>query len=346
MKNIALICGGQSPEHEISIRSAKNILGHLDRAKYTVHLIGISKSGKWFSMDESALEDVIPEVGDQLKIVPGTADCFVTDKGALGKMAAIFPILHGPNGEDGAVQGLMQLLNLPFVGPGVLGASMSMDKDVAKKMLRYEGLKVADWVTVRKGEDVPTYAQLCGQLGEVLFVKPANMGSSVGVSRVSDETSWNAAIKEAFVYDDKVLVEVRLIGREIECAVKGNEHVTASGVGEVVSGDVYSYEQKYASGSSAKTVIPADVSETELKTLQSHAICAYKALECKGLSRVDSFLTASGDVYINEVNTMPGFTSISMYPSLWEQEGVSYTALLDELIELAIARGGIDQGLA
>lgn len=339
MKSVALICGGQSPEHEISIRSVKNVLRELDRSKYAIHVIGISKAGKWFLKEESALGAFISEEGDQVQIVPGSPDCFHTEKGSLGKIDVIFPILHGPNGEDGSIQGLFKLLNIPFVGSGILGSAMSMDKDVAKKMLKSEGLHVADWVLLRKGASVPSYAEVSEKLGAVLFVKPANMGSSVGVSRVSDANNWDKAIRIAFENDDKVLVESLITGREIECAVKGNQVVTASGVGEVVSGEVYSYDQKYASDSSAKTVIPAEVSETELEKLRTHAVRAYQALECKGLSRVDSFLTDSGEVYINEINTIPGFTSISMYPSLWEQAGVPYAVLLDELIALAMDNG-------
>lgn len=336
MKNLILICGGQSPEHEISIRSAKNILKALDRSKYSVQVIGISKSGGWYLIQEEKLSDEIDRQGEPLFIHPGQKNCFFTDQDSLGDVDVVFPILHGPNGEDGAIQGLLQLLKIPFVGPGVLGSAAAMDKDVAKKLLKEHGLNVADWVLIRKGEDIPSFDRTAEKLGTTMFVKPANMGSSVGVSRVTEASKWEGAIEEALRHDGKVLIETLIEGRELECAVKGNELVTTSGVGEVLSGDVYSYDQKYAESSSAKTIIPADVSKEELAKLKTCAVKAYEALECRGLSRVDAFLTPSGEVYINEVNTMPGFTSISMYPALWEQEGTSYSMLLDELIELAL----------
>ncbi len=339
MKNLVLICGGVSPEHEISLRSAKNVLKEIDRSKYNVHVVGISKSGKWLEMDEDSLGLTIPETGKSVSIKPGSKDCF-SGESAFGEIDVIFPILHGPNGEDGSVQGLLQVLDIPCVGPGVLGSSVSMDKEITKRLLNAEGILVADWILLRKGDNIPTYEEVAEKLGDILFVKPANMGSSVGVTRVSEAGEWSNAIDEAFLFDKKVLIEKCLVGRELECAVLGNDSPRASGVGEVQSGDVYSYDEKYADSSTAKTIIPADVTSDELMALKRTAINAYKALECTGLSRVDMFLEKSGNVLVNEINTMPGFTSISMYPKLWMNEGMSYTQLIDELIELAIANHG------
>lgn len=340
MQNLILLCGGNSPEHEISLRSTKNILAALNREKYSVQVIGISQKGKWFLLDETVLDERVPNQGIPVSVHPGEPDCFRTKDLSLGSVDVIFPILHGPNGEDGSIQGLLQLLDIPFVGPGVLSSSICMDKEVTKRLLREAGIKVADWVTLKSGNHVPDLAEVTNKLGDVVFVKPANMGSSVGVTRVSSQDEWEVAIKEAFLHDSKVLVEKCLTGRELECAVLGNESPNASGVGEVQSGDVYSYEKKYADSSSANIVIPAKVSDEELEALKTTAINSYKTLECKGLSRVDMFLDQSGNVLVNEVNTMPGFTSISMYPKLWESENLEYKELITELIELAITNHG------
>lgn len=338
MKNLVLICGGASPEHDISVRSAKNILSALDRTKYFVHLVGITRDGKWLTLDEEELQVSVPDQGNEIHIVPGDSDCFRTETGSIGKVDVVFPVLHGPNGEDGAIQGLLQMLKVPFVGPDLLGSSVSMDKDMAKRVLTQQGIKVAKWVLVRREDVAPSFEEIRNELGSIVFVKPANMGSSVGVNRVTSEKEWVRALKEALSFDRKVLVEEQLVGREIECAVLGNESPVASGVGEVKSGEVYTYEKKYADSSSAQTVIPADVSDDQLVRLREVALASYRALECLGLSRVDMFLTESDEIFVNEVNTMPGFTSISMYPKLWNEEGVSYSDLLDRLVDLGLEK--------
>lgn len=339
MKNILILCGGQSPEHEISIRSTKNILKALDSRKYAVSIIGISKEGQWKLVSEKELSDKITIQGKEVSIHPGTSDCFRVEGKGLRKFDIVFPILHGPNGEDGTIQGLIKLLGLPFVGSGVLGSATSMDKDTTKCLLRDAGLQVANWVLIRKGSSIPTYEKIARKLGSVVFVKPANMGSSVGVHRVESETEWKEAVQDALSFDSKVLVEEAVEGRELECAILGNEHPKASGVGEVQSGDFYSFEEKYLSGSSAEIVIPADIDAKYLPELKVVAIKAYQTLNCEGMSRVDMFLTKTGEILVNEVNAIPGFTNISMYPKLWEQEGLSYSDLLDEVIELGISRG-------
>lgn len=339
MINLLVLCGGQSPEHEISVRSTKNILGAIDQSKYQITLVGIAKNGSWRLLKEEDLEKEIVNQGISVAIQPGQDSCFSSEGDPLPKFDVVFPILHGPNGEDGTIQGLLSLLGIPFVGPGVLGSSVSMDKDVTKRLLRDAGLKVADWILVQRGNEIPAYKEVKKQFGSVVFVKPANMGSSVGVHRVTNEQEWKHAIDDALKYDRKVLVERSINGRELECAVLGNENPQATGVGEVQSGDFYSYDEKYASTSHAEIVIPAKVDEKYLSDLKRTAIDAYQALNCEGMSRVDMFLTDDGDILVNEVNTIPGFTSISMYPKLWEQEGLSYSKLIDRLIELAIERG-------
>lgn len=336
MQKVLILCGGQSPEHPISIRSCRNVLNAIDRSIYEVTLVGISQTGTWLLLDQEAIGDTIVDQGQLIVIRPGADEPLLCDGKSLGHFDAVFPVLHGPNGEDGSIQGLLQLLNLPFVGPGVLGSSVCMDKDTSKRLLRDAKLNVAPWLLLRKGESIPPYATVAKDLGEVVFVKPSNMGSSVGVHRVTSSREWQEAVDDAFIYDNKVLVEQSILGRELECAILGNNLPKASGVGEVKSGDFYSFDEKYAGNSDAEVIIPADLSESDLQRLRSTAVKAYQALGCKGMSRVDMFLTKDGGIYVNEINTIPGFTSISMYPKLWEQEGIHYAELISQLIQLAI----------
>jgi len=339
MNNLLILCGGQSPEHSISIRSTKNILAAIDRSKYSITLVGITQQGEWKLIEEDELSNEITDQGKQISIHPGQDQSLANGDQSLPSFDAAFPILHGPNGEDGTIQGLLKILKIPFVGPGPLSSSLCMDKDLCKRILRDVGITVANWQLLREGEEIPTYQEVASSLGSVLFVKPANMGSSVGVHRVSSEDEWEKAVKDAFLYDRKVIVEEQIIGRELECGVLGNNTPHASGVGEVQSGEFYSYEKKYESTSSAQTVIPAEIDPAHLPLLKETALKAYQAMDCEGMSRIDMFLTGEGIVFVNEINTIPGFTSISMYPKLWEQEGISYSDLIDRLIDLAIERG-------
>lgn len=336
MKHLLVLCGGQSPEHLISLRSCKNILGAIGQEKYKISLIGISQEGKWVLMDPTSIPAKVPNGGDEVYLRFGSKDPFTVNGESLGGFDAVFPVLHGPNGEDGTIQGLLRLLGIPFVGCDVLSSAVSMDKDMSKRLLRDSGINVAKWLFYRKGEAIPTFDEISKNLSEVVFVKPSNMGSSVGVHRVSSQSEWEYAMSDAFKYDRKVLVEECVDGRELECAVLGNDQPKASGLGEVKSGDFYSYEEKYDSSSNAEVVIPAPLEEEIGARLKQIALASYKALDCRGLTRVDMFLTPEGEVYVNEVNTIPGFTSISMYPKLWEQEGLSYSDLIDSLIEFAI----------
>jgi D-alanine-D-alanine ligase len=263
------------------------------------------------------------------------------------KIDVVFPIIHGPFGEDGTLQGLLSILGLPYVGPSCLGSSVGMDKDFTKRLLRDAGIAVAPWVLVWKHE-VPDYEAIVRQLRFPLFVKPANMGSSVGVSKAENLEELKAAVELAFRFDIKVLVEQGIKGREIETAVLGNvEDVQASGVGEIVmEKGFYDYESKYISADAAKVVIPAEnLSEKEVQTIRHTAIQAYRALGLEGLARLDVFLTAEGEVFVNEPNTLPGFTNISMYPKLWEAAGLNYSALIDRLLQLAVERHRRDGAL-
>lgn len=346
MRTIALMFGGKSPEHDISIRSARNIYGAIDKNTFQVVLLGVGRSGKWYEVQAAdfVVDDFeVDEKGSPLSLIPGVETGQLhrlADGTTLPNIEAVFLIIHGPNGEDGTIQGLLSQLNLPFTGPGVMASAIAMDKDVCKRLFLQAGLLSANAMVFQKHEmDSIDYAVVCNQLGSPVFIKPANMGSSVGVSKATDKAEFEKAVNLAFQFDTKILIEEMLVGRELECAVLGNELAAASGVGEVViTKGFYDYESKYINDD-AKTVIPAEnISESVLAKIQTIARQAYQVLGCEGLSRVDMFLTAEEDVYINEINTLPGFTSISMYPKLWEAAGLPYSQLIEELISLAIAR--------
>jgi D-alanine-D-alanine ligase len=316
--------GGQSAEHEVSLQSARNVIEAIDPKKYQVVLLGIDRAGRWhlesatrFLLDaEDPRRIRLGEGGEDVALVPGDRSDLIRlgGSGLEEPLDVIFPVLHGPLGEDGTVQGLLRLANIPFVGSGVLGSAVAMDKDVAKRLLRDSGIPVADWVSLRRRDPArPDFARLAERLGLPLFVKPANMGSSVGVHRVADEDAFEAALKDAFAYDRKVLVEEHIDGREIECAVLGNEAPLASVPGEM--------------------------------RVQDLAIRTFQALCCEGMARVDFFLQPGGRLLVNELNSIPGFTRISMYPKLWEATGLGYSALVDRLIELALERGAEESAL-
>lgn len=355
---VGIIFGGRSSEHEVSLQSAKNILDALDRERFEPVLIGIDKQGQWhLSQPDTFLlnaEDpariALHPSGTALAVLPGTeqAQLQPTDAGsALGQIDVVLPIVHGPLGEDGALQGLLRMANLPFVGSPVLGSAVAMDKDVTKRLLRDAGLQVAPWVCIRRHEaDTVDVDALIAALGLPLFVKPANQGSSVGVSKVKDADGFAEALRTALRYDHKVLVESAVVGREIECAVLGNERPQASVCGEVVLHDeFYAYDTKYINEDGAEVMVPAAIDAATQARIQQVALQAYQALECAGMARVDVFLTADGEIIINEVNTLPGFTRISMYPKLWGASGVDYTTLITRLIELALERHEADRGL-
>lgn len=338
---VGILFGGKSAEHEVSLRSAKSILDALDRGKYEPVLIGIAKDGKWKIVDEKLLPPgdalAIGVSSDETALVP-SSEGELSGPATAGRIDVVFPVLHGPFGEDGTVQGLLRLANVPFVGPGVLGSAVGMDKDVMKRLLRDAGIPNAKFLAFRSHEQV-SFETVWEALGLPIFVKPANLGSSVGVSKATDEASFHTAVEEAFRYDTKIIVEEAIIGREIECAVLGNEHPIASVPGEVIPyAEFYSYEAKYIDADGAGLEIPAKLDPETAKHVQDIAVRTFRTLACEGMGRVDCFLRDNGEILVNEINTIPGFTSISMYPKLWEVSGVGYAELIDRLIRLAIDR--------
>ncbi len=345
-QKIGIIFGGKSPEHEVSIVSARNIFNAIDTSRFDVLLIGIAQNGKWFLEQEDNLRDeacIIGKSKQQLAVVFGNEKqklILLDTQEYIEDVEAIFPITHGPNGEDGTLQGILTQLGIPFVGPGVLGSAVAMDKDFTKRILRDAGIGHAKGIVILKHEAHSiSYDTVTKELGDILFVKPCNMGSSVGVSKATNETEFKKAIDEAFKFDNKVLVEQAVTGRELECAVLGNEIIETSTVGEIImEKGFYDFENKYISDN-AKIFIPATgISEAQLHKIQSTVRKAYEVLGLEGLSRIDVFLTDNDEVIVNEPNTLPGFTSISMYPKLWEHSGLKYADLIHKLIQLAIER--------
>jgi D-alanine-D-alanine ligase len=312
---VGVIFGGRSGEHEVSLRSAESILKAIDRQKYDVVPITISHEGRWEPFTISA--DPLVERG----------------------VDVIFPILHGTYGEDGTVQGLFELANIPYVGAGVLGSAVGMDKDVMKRLLRDAGLPIVDyWMVLKRDLDSFLKARI-RSLPYPVFVKPANLGSSVGITKVHSAEELPAALQTAAEYDRKIVVEQGVTAHEIELSVLGNDDPIASVPGEIIPArEFYDYKAKYVDDDS-RLLIPAPLSEIQKDDAQRLAIAAFKVLECSGMARVDLFLeTPTGKFYVNEINTLPGFTSISMYPKMWEASGVPYPQLIDRLITLAIER--------
>jgi D-alanine-D-alanine ligase len=356
---VGILFGGKSAEHEVSLRSAKNVLQAIDTDKFEPVLVGIGKDGRWhYAADQAAISgdrDVqltAERDGDStVTLMPGSRDGALTATAgpdADASLDVVFPILHGPMGEDGSIQGFLELANLPYVGPGILGSAIGMDKDVMKRLLRDAGIAVADFEVVRTAALSPAEVEkLLQRLGLPLFVKPANMGSSVGVTKVNTAEDLLPAIADALRFDLKVLVERAIVGDEIECAVLGNDDPQASVIGRVIPTDgFYSYEAKYIDDKGAALEIPADISPEVSERARAVAIQVFNILSCEGMSRVDMFATKDGSIVVNEINTIPGFTKISMYPKLWEVSGLTYTDLITRLIELAIARFERRQKLA
>lgn len=353
--NVAILFGGRSAEHEVSLRSAKNVIDAIDKEKYNPILIGIDKFGRWLLNDSSRflLNSEDPKLiklnksSDRVALVPQSNGEIVNFSNPESKKTidVVFPILHGPFGEDGTVQGLLKLANVPFVGASVLGSSVGMDKDVMKRLLRDANIPIAKFLVFKDGDAID-FEEVVLELGLPFFVKPANLGSSVGINKVKDKRDFKKATAEAFQYDRKVLIEEYIKGREIECAVLGNDTPMASVPGEIMANDeFYSYEAKYIDANGAIIKVPAGLDEKTKEKIQEAAIKTFKVLSCEGLGRVDFFLKENGGIIVNEINTMPGFTSISMYPKLWEASGICYKDLIDKLIQLAIGRFEKEQKL-
>ncbi len=357
--NVAVLFGGKSAEHIISIQSAKNIVEGLDRNKYNPLLIGVDQQGIWnYIKEEQKLLKPASVFADSEKLtalhfVPGdkTQPIQAMDQAvAMPIIDVVIPIIHGPYGEDGSLQGLLKLANLPFVGASVLGSAVGMDKEVMKRLLRDAGIDTARYHSYTLGNKTSiNFTKIEEELGLPLFIKPANLGSSIGISKVSEAAQFDEAVALAFQYDRKIIIEEQIEGRELECAILGNDKVQASLLGEVLAVDkkhgFYSYQAKYFDADGAVIQIPADLTEAQIQQIQQIAIQTYTALCCEGLARVDVFLTKTGNLYVNEINTLPGFTNVSMYPKLWEASGISYAALLDQLIELAMERSTAENNL-
>lgn len=356
---VGILFGGKSAEHQISLLSAKSVIDAIDKNKYEVILIGINKSGEWFLHEDltrcllnadnakliqlkAAIEHValVPkEIGNPLVSLSGQVSYQPLD--------VVFPILHGTFGEDGTVQGLLKLANIPFVGAGVLGSAVGMDKDVMKRLLRDAGLPTAKFLAFSQDQrDDMQFDVIKNTLGLPFFVKPANLGSSVGISKVKSESEFDEKVDFAFQFDRKIMIEEFIPGREIECSVLGNEYPIASLPGELIpQHEFYSYEAKYLDENGALFEIPAKLPQEIIHQIQTLATKAYRVLCCEGMARVDLFLKTKGQVFINELNTIPGFTRISMYPKMWEASGLPYPQLIDRLIELALDRFKKEQNL-
>ncbi|PIZ04010.1 MAG: D-alanine--D-alanine ligase [Gammaproteobacteria bacterium CG_4_10_14_0_8_um_filter_38_16] len=335
--SILVLCGGQSTEHDISLLSAKNVIKQLDAKQYHVHVAKITHDGEWYYFDNAA--DYFSEARSHLMhLIPGQKNPFFVEGNAV-PIDCVFPVLHGTHGEDGTMQGLLELLQIPYVGADCLGSAITMDKDIAKQLLRDAKIPVVDWKLIRKTDALMAYSDIKKQLGDAVFIKPNSLGSSVGVKKAMNEMSFHAAIQDAFRYDEYVLVEKLIVGREIECSVLGNEKPAASLPGEIINHtEFYSFDAKYVDADSATVKTPADLSPALVLKIQALAVQAFQVLRCLGMARVDFFLTPEEKIYINEVNTIPGFTNISMYPKNWEASGLSHAALLDQLIALAMQR--------
>jgi D-alanine-D-alanine ligase len=310
---VAVIYGGRSGEHEVSLKSAESVMAAMDPERYEVRRFLITKDGAW---------------------QPGP---ILPEPGANPDIDVVFPVLHGTFGEDGTMQGLLELADLPYVGAGVLGSAAAMDKDVMKRLMRERGLPVVEYVVTHRGAS--DAIEICRLLPLPVFVKPANLGSSVGISKAKNCAELKAALEVAGQFDRKILVERGIIGRELECAVLGNANPAASIPCEILpSREFYDYEDKYTLGTS-QYVLPADLTPEQTREIQRLAIECYQACECEGMARVDCFLEeGTGKFLINEINTIPGFVSISMYPKMWEASGLPYPKLIDRLIELAFER--------
>ncbi len=319
---VAVIYGGRSGEHEVSLRSAESIMAAMDRDRYEILPVFIDKDGRWQRIDKDGR---------------GRPGAISPEPGSNPDIDVVFPVLHGTFGEDGTVQGLLELAGLAYVGAGVLGSAVSMDKEVTKRLLVERGLPVVEYMVVRRGQFHAE--EVCGNIPFPAFVKPANLGSSVGVSKVKTCEDLIVAVEFAAQFDRKILIERGIEGREFECSVLGNDDPIASVPCEILaSRDFYDYEDKYLLNQ-ARTVVPADITPEQTLEIQRLAVRAYQACECEGMARIDFLMESStGRFFVNEPNTIPGFTSISMYPKMWEAAGLPYSKLIDRLIELALER--------
>jgi D-alanine-D-alanine ligase len=343
---VLILFGGYSTEHEVSVNSARNVIQAIDKEKYEPIIVGLTKeSGTWYYFTGTQLPNAVTTVSDSSNSLEnvvnlrktGQSVCLMNDTGSINiPIDFVLPILHGKYGEDGCLQGLCRMFNLPFAGPAVASSAACMDKDFTKRILESCGIPIGPYMTVYAGEKI-TYENVIKQLGSPFFLKPANTGSSVGVYKIKTQKDFETYLPIVFQYDEKIVIEQHIQGKEIECAVLGNQESVTSVLGEIKPNhEFYSYESKYIDPNGADLIIPAPLDQETTKKVQQYALKAYKALGCKGFSRVDFFVTSSNDIYLNEINTIPGFTNISMYPKLFEASGISYSDLISRIIELGI----------
>lgn len=341
---LVVLFGGQSAEHDVSCVSARHVIAATDTSRYDVRPIGITRDGRWVDAVDmaAALLDDSANLPPALVITGPEVDPTTVLNGNGSGGVIVFPVLHGPMGEDGTIQGLLDVAGVPYVGCGVLASAIAMDKSVAKEVFAFHGIPQARWTTLGPGDvtdDSNAIDRIITELGLPVFVKPANMGSSIGISKARNTEELEVALKTAGRFDEWIICEEAVIGREIECAVLGNSNPNASLPGEVIPGaEFYDYEDKYSAGK-AQLQIPAHLPAPVTDRIRDMAIKAYRALRCEGMARVDFFYEADGrGLLVNEVNTIPGFTPISMYPRMWEATGLSYSKLINELIRLALER--------
>jgi len=330
--HVVVLFGGQSAEHDVSCVTAAHVIKALDSSKYDITAVGITREGKWVVAQPQA--DVLVAEGEPTSITP------IVEQARGDARTVIFPLLHGPLGEDGTIQGVLELANIAYVGTGVLGSAVAMDKGVAKQVLHANGIPQPKYVSLREAHvNDAALLHAADTLGLPVFVKPANMGSSVGVSKANTIDEIRSAVEHALTYDEWVLIEEAVVGREIEVAVLGNVHARASVPGGIIPGnEFYDYADKYI-GDGAQLIVPANLTADEVEAVQHLAIVIFHTLRAEGMARVDFFYEENGRGFLcNEINTIPGFTPISMYPKLWQASGMSYPALLDELITLALDR--------
>jgi D-alanine-D-alanine ligase len=336
--NVLLLFGGESSEHEVSLLSAKNVIEAIDIDVYNVILGYITKTGQWYLVD--SLLELKQDPNAQLQ-ADFASNQFVTGNGDSFRPDVILPILHGKNGEDGALQGLAQLMHIPIVGCDMTASVLAMDKVASKALFKEVGLNVLPYRVHHAHENVLNYTDIVRELGDIIFVKPSRAGSSVGVSKATSEAEYQQAIEQAVQHDTLVLIEQAAnMPREIEVAILGNAGTReASTPGEIIPDrEFYSYDSKYSEDSGSSMVIPADIEPNLANTIRKQALIAYDALHCSGMARVDFLLDGNDELYINEINTIPGFTNMSMYPKLWIESGVAYSILIDKLLQLAILK--------
>lgn len=340
-KTVAILYGGRSVEHGVSVNSAKNVYEFLDKSKFELMTIGISRSGQWYlTMGVQREIDRGKALG--LILDPHNAGFTLLASGDRIKVDIVFPVLHGTDGEDGSIQGMLKALDIPMVGTGVLGSAISMNKIVAKRLLKDAGVPVARFMTFNyREQDSISYETIVENLGSPFMVKAASLGSSVGVSKVKKKEDLEPAVKEAFAYDREILIEEYIHGREIECAILGNNPPEASNPGEIIISDkyeFYTFDAKYVDGKAVKIEVPARLDKEIIEQIRTLSVKAYEVLHGEDFARVDLFVTKEGGIYVNEINTIPGFTNSSMYPMMWRERGLKFQDLITRLIRLGFER--------